>query len=59
VGLYDVQEMLIALLLFSIGFAVVTGVMLILLFFSWGIDRALAWILSDTPHSAQRLHHIH
>jgi hypothetical protein len=50
---YYVQEMLAALLLFSIGFAVVTAVILILFLLDRGLYRAFAW---TGPHAAQRLH---
>jgi hypothetical protein len=50
---YYVQELLAALLLFSIGFAVVTAVILILFLLDRSLYRALAW---TGPYAAQRLH---
>ena len=52
---YYVWEMLAALLLFSIGFAVVGLVILILFLLDRGLYRALAWTGAYTAHAAQRL----
>ena len=54
--LYYVQEMLAALVLFSIGFAVVTAVILILFLLERGLYRALAWTGHGAIYTAQRLH---
>ena len=53
---YYVQEMLAALLLFSIGFAVITAVILILFLLDRGLYRALAWIGPYMAYAVQRLH---
>ena len=53
---YYVQEMLAALLLFSMGFAVVTAMISILFLLDRGLYRALAWAGPCTAHAAQRLH---
>jgi hypothetical protein len=53
---YYVQEMLAALLLFSMGFAVVTAMISILFLLDHGLYRALAWTGPCTAHAAQRLH---
>jgi hypothetical protein len=53
---YYVQEMLAALLLFSMGFAVVTAMISILFLLDRGLYRALAWTGPCTAHAAQRLH---
>lgn len=50
--LYYVQEMLAALLLFSIGFAVVAVMILILFLLDRGLYRALAWTELYTVHAA-------
>ncbi len=52
---YYVQEMLAAFLLFSIGFAVVTVVILILFLLDRGLYSALAWTRPGTAHAAQGL----
>jgi hypothetical protein len=54
--LYYVREMLTALLLFSIGFAVVAVVILILFLLDRGLYRALAWTGPYTAQAALRLH---
>jgi len=54
--LYHVQQMLAALLLFSIGFAVVAVMILILFLLDRGLYRTLAWAGSNTAHAAVRLH---
>ena len=56
VQLYYAQEMLAALLLFAIGFAVVAMVILILFLLDWGLYHALVWTRSYTAHATQRLH---
>ena len=54
--LYYVWEMLAALLLFSIGFAVVAVMILILFLLDRGLYCALAWTGHYTAHAALRLH---
>jgi hypothetical protein len=54
--LYYIQEMLAALLLFSIGFTVVTAVIFILFLLERGLDSALTWTGHCTIQTAQRLH---
>ena len=53
---YYVQEMLAALLLFSMGFAVLTVVISILFLLDRGLYRTLARTGPCTAHAAQRLH---
>ena len=53
---YYVWEMLAALLLFSIGFALVTAMISILFLLDRGLYRALAWTGPCTAQAAQRLH---
>jgi hypothetical protein len=53
---YYVREMLAALLLFSIGFAVVAVTILILFLMDRGLYCALAWTGPYTVHAALRLH---
>ena len=53
---YYVHEMLAALLLFSMGFAVVTAMISILFLVDRGLYRALAWTGPCTAQAAQRLH---
>jgi len=51
--LYYVREMLAALLLFSIAFAVIAAVILVFLLLDRGIYRTLAWTAPYTAHAAQ------
>ena len=53
---YYVREMLAAVLLFSIGFAVVTSLIFILFLLDRGLYRALAWTGPCMAYAAQRLH---
>src|SRR5579862_7255052 len=52
VQLYYVREMLAALLLFSIGFAVVGSVILLLFLLDRGLYRGLAWTAPYQAHAA-------
>jgi hypothetical protein len=54
--LYDVREMLAALLLFSVLFAVIAVVILILFLLDRCLYRVLALTESYTAQAAQRLH---
>jgi hypothetical protein len=53
VQLYYVREMLAALLLFSMGFAVVGSVILLLFLLDRGLYRTLEWA---QPHTARATH---
>ena len=54
--LYDVREMLAALVLFSVGFAVIAVVILILFLLDRGLYRVLALTRSYATPTVQRLH---
>ena len=54
--LYDVREMLAALLLFSVGFAVIAVVIVILFLLDRTLYRVLASTGSYTALAGQRLH---
>jgi hypothetical protein len=53
---YYLREILAVLLLFSIGFAVVAVMILILFLLDRGLHGALAWTRPYTAHTVLRLH---
>ena len=57
VQLYYVREMLAALLLFSMGFAVVGSVILMLFLLDRGLYRALVWAQPQTARAAHWARH--